>query len=215
MKRIRFALFLPLLHLAIITPSFLIREAKVWKYAPIAQQERDYEQMHPGDTGRLVVEPCYEYRFSNASRVIFATNLPAALLIGTPDGCPRSALELASDGAKLGISVKNEIILRGSLIVLGILAQWWLVGRWLDHQRRQLNRVWLYGVPVAIVTLAGTVMVPTAFFSAESAELVNIISVALALLAWIVLVGMFLASGVAWGFKKIGKQARNVTNSHA
>lgn len=214
MKRIRFALLLPLLHLAIVTPPILIREAKVWQYAPIAQQVQDYGRMHPVDAAGFVAEPCYEYRFSNASRVILVANLPTVFLIGSPDGCPRSALERVLEGAKFGFSVKSMIVLRGSLIVLGVIAQWWLVGRWLDYRRRQLNRLRRWVVPVAIITVAAAVMVPTALLSGEIADVVNGVSGMLALLSWIVLVGMFVASGVAWGFKKIGRQDGNVTNSH-
>lgn len=193
----------------------LIREAKVWQYAPIAQQVQDYERMQPVDAAGFVAEPCYEYRFSNASRVILVANLPTVFLIGTPDGCPRSALERALEGAKFGFSVKSRIVLRGGLILIGVIAQWWLIGRWLDHRRPQQTRMLRWGVPVAVITVAGAVMVPTAFFSGESAYLVNAASGALALLAWIVMAGMFLASGVAWGIKKIGKQDPNVTHSRA
>jgi hypothetical protein len=195
-------------------PSLLIREAAVWKYMPIAQQEQDFERLHPDAPG-LPVEPCYEYRASNASRIVIAVNLPSAFLIGTPDGCPRSALLRASERAKLDVTAKNKTVLFGTLIVFGIVGQWWLVGRWIDQRRSLLKPMWRWIVPVVMITAAGVVMVPTAFLSGEVAEFISVISGMFALLAWIFLIIMFLAYGIGWGIRKIGKQDRTLTNSRA
>jgi hypothetical protein len=89
----------------------LIQGRLAWRYAPIAQRALDYDRMHSVDNApNALFEPCYEYRFSNASRIIFIVNLPAAILIGTPDGCPQSLLGRALQEVRYRPPIKTGII---------------------------------------------------------------------------------------------------------
>lgn len=96
MTRIRYALLLPLLHLAIVSAPMFYEESKVWRYVPKAQMWKDFEERHPAPAteGRLMID-CYEYRMPSGSRLILAADLPVALLIGTSaNGCGLGAVRL-------------------------------------------------------------------------------------------------------------------------
>ena len=179
----------------------------MWRYIPTAQATEDWEQNwekdHPGESEGMATRPCYEYRFSNAARLIFAADLPTAILMGSPQGCPESALGLALTGVKPRVRVRTGAILLANFIVLGILAQWWLIGRWLDYLRTQSKprRRWI--IPIAVITVGAMVMVPTAFGQQGAAEFVNILSGMIVLLAWIVLIVMFVVVGTASVIKRI------------
>jgi hypothetical protein len=87
-KSIRFALFLPLLHLGILAAPMFHEERQVWSFIPLLQAWHDGQWAHPEfASAGMPVSPCYEYRFSNAARLIFTVNLPTAVLIGSPRGC--------------------------------------------------------------------------------------------------------------------------------
>jgi hypothetical protein len=194
-------------------------ERQVWSYLSIAQAAEDWEQKwheeHPGTPEGMAIPPCYEYRFSNAARLMFLVDLPAALLIGLPHGCPQSVLALATGALKPRtpvISVRTGAILSAILIVLAICVQWWLIGQWLDRRRKQLKPIRLSILPVAVITACGIVMLPTVFSSGLSAaEWVNIFSGMLGILAWLLLLVGFAVVGIQWLVRKLLRQSAPVT----
>lgn len=216
-RSVRFALLLPLLHLSILAAPLFREERQVWRYIPILQAWQDEEKAHPDfGSGGMPALPCYEYRFSNAARLIFIVNLPTALLIGSPQGCPQSLLALATGGLKPPtpvMSVRTGVILTATLIVLGICLQWWLIGRWLDRRRAQLKSVRVSILPTAVITLCGILMLPTIFFRGRSvAELVNIFSGMFALLAWLALLVAFTVAGTKWLIGKLRRNSASVSS---
>lgn len=47
MKSIRLALWLPLIHLAIMAPLIALEEAREWKFTPHLQAAEDFLRTHP------------------------------------------------------------------------------------------------------------------------------------------------------------------------
>lgn len=101
------------------------------------------------------------------------------------------------------VRVKASVILVEALIVLGIFVQWLLVGSWLDKRNEQSKPTRRWVVLIAVITVGGFVMALTAFGQRGEAELVNIYSAMITLLAWIVLIVMFVAGWVASVIRKI------------
>ena len=197
MRRIRYALLLPLMHLGIAGPPMFHQESTVWRYVPQAQELEDFEAKYPApEGGGVPVEPCYEYRFSSATRTIVAANLPTALLVGaSADGCASPAARLIPNRVKYQLSVKTWVIALETLIVLGIIVQWWLVGGWLDQRYTQSKPTRRWIIPVTVITVGAVVMASTAFGHGSVAEPVNIFAAMITLLAWIVLIVMFAVAG--------------------
>jgi hypothetical protein len=180
-------------------------ESKVWRYVPKAQMWKDFEERHPAPAteGRLMID-CYEYRMPSGSRLILAADLPVALLIGTSaNGCGLGAVRLVPSKLMYHVRVKASVILVEALIVLGIFVQWLLVGSWLDKRNEQSKPTRRWVVLIAVITVGGFVMALTAFGQRGEAELVNIYSAMITLLAWIVLIVMFVAGWVASVIRKI------------
>jgi len=174
------------------------QEARVWRYAATAQAGENFEKQHPTPTSGDAVWwwDCYEYRPSAASRLMFAVDLPTAILIGTSAyECAQGAVRPIMNKLRYHMRVKSRIILIECLLVLGILVQWWLVGRWLDRVCRGSwpTRRWI--MPIAITTTCGILMIPAVFMGGRVAELVEICAEMIALLAWVVLLVMFTVVG--------------------
>jgi len=211
-RRIRFALLLPLLHLGILAAPMFREESRVWQYVPQAQSNEDWERKwegeHPGTSEGMATPPCYEYRFSNADRLIFAIDTPVSSVLGVSgDGCPESLLRPTIEKLNYRLPVRSRVILAETLIVLGVWMQWWLIGRWLDRKRTQLRPIRLSIVPAAVITMCGIIMLPTTFFRGPStAELVNIFSGMLALLAWLVLLVAIATVGTKWLASKFRRE---------
>ena len=211
MQRIRYALLLPLMHLGIAGPPMFHQESTVWRYAPQAQELGDFEAKYPApEGGGAPFEPCYEYRFSSATRTIVAANLPTALLVGaSADGCASPTARLIPNRLKYHLGVKTWVIALETLIVVGILVQWWLVGGWLDRQYAQSKPTRRWIIPIAVITIGAMAMASTAFGQGEIIELVNYFAGMIALMAWVVLIVMFAIVGTAWVIKKNRPQAPN------
>jgi len=186
-------------------------ESTVWQYAPRAQEFEDFEAKHPAtEGGGVPFEPCYEYRFSSATRTIVAANLPTALLVGaSADGCASPTARLIPNRLKYQLGVKTWVIALETLIVLGILVQWWLVGGWLDQRFTQSKPTLRWIAPIAVITVGAIVMASTAFGQGEIVELVNYFAGMIALLAWIVLIVMFAVAGTAWVVRRTRHCAPN------
>jgi len=203
--KIRYGLILPLLHLAIAAPPMFHHEYQGWRFIPQAQAAEDFDKEHPGPVrAGMPWDPCYEYRMPSDSRVIFAADFPAALLIGSSaDGCALGAIRLIPNRLKYYGRVKSRVILIDCLLALGIFVQWWLVGSWLDQRYKQSKPTRRWVMPIAIITVGAIAMAPTAFGQRGVVELVNIFAGMIALLAWIILIIMFIVAGTAWVIRKI------------
>jgi hypothetical protein len=142
--------------------------------------------------------------FRLASRLILTADLQVALLIGSSaDECAANAYRPILKRLKYYVRVKIRVIVVDCLLVLGILVQWWLVGSWLDRVPRQVRPLRRWIIPIAVITAGALVMAPTAFGQRGVAELVNISSGKIALLAWIVLIVMFIIVGSARVIRRI------------
>lgn len=149
------------------------------------------------------MNPCYEYRVSLAGRMILAANLPTAFLVGySASYCATGAIRPLLNSLRYHVRVRNGVILVECLLVLGIFAQWWLVGRWLDHRRKQMKPLRWWILPVAVITFCACVMAPTAFGHGGVMELVNICLGIMTLLAWVIFFLMFVALGVKGAISK-------------
>jgi hypothetical protein len=212
--KFRYALVLPVLHLAIALPPLFHQELGVWRYIPEAQAIEDFEKAHPPSQSNGVQwDPCYEYRMSSDSRLIFAADLPVAVLIGTSAyGCSLGAVRLVPIRLNLYMRVKSSVILIEALIVLGVFTQWWLIGSWLDRRYNQSKAMRRWIIPIAVITVGGIVMASTAFGQRGVTEYVNIYSAMVTLLAWIVLMVMLIVAGTAWVIRRI-RQAPQPTTS--
>jgi hypothetical protein len=195
--RIRYALALPLLHLAIAAPPMIHQQSEGWRYIPIEQAVEDIDRERPEPArDAMLWNPCYEYRLPSAGRLVLTADFPVALLIGSSaDDCALGAIRLIPNRLKYHVRVKTRVIFIDCLLALGIFVQWWLLGGWLDrlYKRSKPTRRWV--VPIAIITLGAMVMAPTAFGQQGLAELVNILTGMITLLAWIVLIVMFVVVG--------------------
>jgi len=68
--------------------------------------------------------------------------------------------------------LKTRIVLLDSLLVLGIVGQWWLVGLWIDYlrERRRSTRRWI--IPAVAITASGIAGNAVVFGNWRSLELV-------------------------------------------
>ncbi|MGO9777845.1 MAG: hypothetical protein ACLPM3_14780 [Terracidiphilus sp.] len=99
--------------------------------------------------------------------------------------------------------MKTWVIALETLIVLGIIVQWWLVGGWLDQRYTQSKPTRRWIIPIAAITVGAIVMASTAFGQRGVAEPVNIFAALITLLAWIVLIVMFAVVGTAWVIRRM------------
>jgi hypothetical protein len=199
-KRIRYSLLLPLLHLAIAAPPIFRQEVRLWDYLAHAQLSEDYVRDHPVAADNAMqpfMNPCYEYRASAAERLTTAADLPTAFLIGSSAReCAPGATKAILNKFKYRLRVKTRVILISCLMVLGIFFQWLLLGVWLDRVRKHAKAMYWWFTPIAVITLAGMLMAPAAFASTSTAEMIGLPGIVVSLLAWFVLFGMFLVLGV-------------------
>lgn len=206
--KIRYALILPSLHLAIAALPTVHQQSGAWRFIPQTQAAEDFDKAHPNPVASGVPwDPCYEYRLPSGSRLILAADFPVALLVGSPaDECALSAISLIPNGLKYYVRVKTRVILTDCLLVLGIFMQWCWVGGWLDQRYKQSKPTRRWIIPVALITVGAIVMAPTAFGQGGVAEFVNIFAGMITLLAWIVLIVMFSVVGLAWVIRRIRQQ---------
>jgi len=203
--KIRYALILPLLHLAIAAPPVVHHQSEEWQFIPQAQAAEDFDKAHPGPIAAgMPWDPCYEYRLPSAGRLILTADFPVALLVNSSaDECALRTTGLIPNGLKYYVPVKTRVIVTDCLLVLGIIVQWWLVGGWLDerHAQSKPTRQWI--IPVAVITVGAIVMASTAFGQGAAAEIVNYFAGMITLLAWIVLIVMFVVAGTACVLRRI------------
>jgi hypothetical protein len=163
--RIRYALALPLLHLAIAAAPMIHQQSEGWRYIPIEQAVEDLDRERPEPASDAMLwSPCYEYRLPSAGRLIFAADFPVALLIGSSaDDCSLGTIRQVPNRLKYYLRVKTRVVIIDCLQALGIFVQWWLVGGWLDQRYKQSKPTRRWVVPIAIITVGAIVMAPTAF----------------------------------------------------
>ena len=79
--RIRYALALPLLHLAIAAPPMIHQQSEGWRYIPIEQavEDIDRERTEPARDAMLW-SPCYEYRLPSAGPLILTAHFPSGTI---------------------------------------------------------------------------------------------------------------------------------------
>jgi hypothetical protein len=213
--KIRYAVILPLLHLAIAAPPTVHQQLRGWRFIPQTQAAKDFDKAHPQPAAaRMLWDPCYEYRLPSAGRLILTADFPVALLVGSSvDECALSALSLIPNELKYYVRVKTRVILTDCLLALGILAQWWLVGGWLDQRYAQSKPTRRWIIPIAVITAGAIVMASTAFGQGAVAEFVNILAGIITLVAWIVLIAMFAVVGTVWVIRRIRRQASQPMSS--
>jgi hypothetical protein len=209
--KIRYALILPLLHLAIAAPPTVYQQSGGWRFIPQTQAAEDFDKTHPQPAAaRMPWDPCYEYRLPSSGRLILTADFPVALLVGSSvDECALSALSLIPNGMKYHVRVKTRVMLTDCLLVLGIFLQWWLVGGWIDQRYAQSKPTRRWIIPIAVITVGAIVMSSTAFGQESVAEIINTIAGMITLLAWIVLIAMFAVVGAALLSRRIRQQAPN------
>jgi hypothetical protein len=196
LKRIRYAAWLPLVHLAIMAPLIALEEAKGWKYLPVQQRIEDYEKIHPPSPraadSSIGWDPYSEYRPSTAEKAVLTAELPAALLAVWGGHLPgHDSYSESSVGWRRLLrslaSVQTRILILDSLLIVAICAQWWLVGRRLDRFRSAGKQMEWIQVPALVITSAGVLM---ALLSRGTHvwELIAAIAALLALLGWLLLI---------------------------
>ncbi len=197
-KRIRYALLLPVLHLLIVALPMFHRAQMLWDYIPTAQRAEDYEKDHPptGAAGDYSWN-CYEYRVSNTDRVIVAAEFPVAVLVGFDQECwPALVRPILNRLLKFRVRVSSRLILIDCLFLADTLALWFLIGRWLDllNKRTVTMRWWI--VLVAVISGGGIVMVPAVFHGDGLVEHVSILTGMAVVLAWLALLVTFAFVGI-------------------
>jgi hypothetical protein len=201
-KRIHYALLLPVLHLLIVAVPMFRRAQMLRHRIPAVQRAEDYEKDHaPSEALDVYYWPCYEYRMSTADRVMFAAEFPAATLVGFDQECLPGAVRSAFYVLmKYRVRVTTRIVLIDFLFLAGVFAQWLLVGRWLDllNKRSTMTRWWI--IPVAVISGGGIIMIPGFFHGGGPIELVNIFAGMTALLAWLALLATFAIVGIKKGW---------------
>ncbi len=206
MKALRYSLLLPLVHLAISVPVISHEEAIYWRFVPRVQAEEDFEKTAPpiAHSGPMIAwNSCYEYRPSTADKFIFAVEFPAGMLIA-PHGasaCNPTLLRPILQKLKNWIRLKTRIVLLDCLLVLGIVGQWWLVGRWIDRLRECRKHVRRWIVPVATITISAIAVAAAANGNWRSLELGARMLLAITLLAWVALLLMFAAAAIRWALR--------------
>jgi len=185
-KRIRYALLLPALHLLIVAPPIFRRVERLGHYTAKSQAVEDYQTDHPPtDESSDYDWKCYEYRVSTADRLILSAEFPAAVLDWL---------------LKYRVRVSSRIIVIDCLFLAGVSAQWLLIGRWLDllHQRSMTTRWWT--VVVAVISGEGILMAPSVFYGGRWVEHLCILTGMAALLAWLALLLRFAVVGIKKGW---------------
>jgi hypothetical protein len=198
MKRIRYAVWLPLIHLAIMAPLISLEEAKGWKYLPVQQRIEDYDKAHPQKPKlrtdaepQVEWDPYYEYCPSLTVTSIYTVEFPAAFLFRWC-GHPPAAFFMSPSKETwcrlFGfLRVRTRLVILDLLLLLGIYLQWWLVGLRLDALLSQGKRIALIKTLALVITLAGSL---AALLSHGPAilDLIAVFACFLALLGWMVLI---------------------------
>ncbi len=201
-KRIRYALLLPALHLLIVAPPIFRRVERLGHYTAKSQAVEDYQTDHPPtDESSDYDWKCYEYRVSTADRLILSAEFPAAVLVGYDQECSPAAVRSILDWLlKYRVRVSSRIIVIDCLFLAGVSAQWLLIGRWLDllHQRSMTTRWWT--VVVAVISGEGILMAPSVFYGGRWVEHLCILTGMAALLAWLALLLRFAVVGIKKGW---------------
>ncbi len=176
-KAFRYGLLLPFIHLAVSLPVIYYEESLIWRQIPRIQAAEDFEKTAPPPISHLgpVIgwDPCYEYRASNADRLILLVEFPAGMLI-PPHGacaCNPTLLRPMLQELKRWVRLKTRIVLLDCLLTLGI--------------------------PVAVITTSG-IIVASAYESRGSLEVVAIILSLIAILAWLSLLLMAGVVAAKW-----------------
>ncbi len=195
---------MPVLHLGIAGLPIVHEESRVWKDLPHIQRSEEIDDKYPVPTGAMWIDPCYEYRPSMDARTIMAADLPTAILFGFSAGeCSRGLSQFWFKNLHQRVELKTRVVVLEGLIALAIFVQWLLIGHWLDQGRKLGKRMRRWVVPIAIITIAATLMVPTTFFSWQSLRSANELLSLCAFLSWLALGVMLFGSFVSWGARKI------------
>ena len=207
--KIRYALALPLLHLAIAAPPTIHQQSREWRFIPEMQAAEDFDKSQPKHrTSGMPWDACYEYRLPSDGRVLISADFPVAVLIGLPaDECAFSAISLIPNRLKYYIRLKTRVLFVDGLLALGIFVQWWLIGAWLDQRFTRSKPAGRWFIPVAVITIGAIVMALTAFGQQGVAEILNYCAGMITLLAWIVLVVMLAAVGTRSVIRGIRREA--------
>ena len=213
MKTIRYAVWLPLVHLAIMTPLISLEEARSWKFTAQQQAAEDDLRAHPpkpkspqNAESQIGWDPYYEYRPPISVNAIYTVELPAAFLIrwcGHPPGTYTFSPPYNETWCRLfGLArVRTRIVFLDSLLLAAIYAQWWLVGWRLDRLHLQGKPTRLIYIPALVITIAGGL---GALFSRapDILELIAVLACFLALLSWLMLIATAATAVCRMGVKR-------------
>jgi hypothetical protein len=182
---------LPLIHLALAGVLISNQESQDWSY--VRWWNGDKEVLNPSRYSGWDIE----YRPPIEVKAMMGAELPADVLVGWYRHPPgrNALLQLTLVRFTQDISVKPRIIGLDCLFILTICLQWWALGRWIDSRgSRNKQRRWV--IPAAVITLAEGVA--AAFSHAEGLpDLIASLAVILALIAWLVLLGMLVFAGIS------------------
>lgn len=162
MRTFRYAILLPCVHLILAAPLCYRQQRKRWQNwqnIPRVQTQADREKASTDPTNGRVADnawgwdPCYEYRPSAATRLLYTVEFPAALIVGYEDCSPGILEPLLRKSTS--VRIKSRLLLVGLFLALGIGVQWWLIGTWLDHLGKTRKSIRGWGIPPVIITLAG------------------------------------------------------------
>jgi len=187
MKRLRYSLLLPLIHLLLSTLLIYPRQQQVWPHLKSVPPIDETEPTRSDQEG-FWPNPCYEYRPSVADRFAIGIELPAGLPLGL-DGSFRACNHglMAPLFRKLRMGAKTGTIFLDFILTCIIVAQWWLVGWRIDSLHKGAKSASLWLVPAVIISGAGCVMVPAGFGVSGLFELVAFFASAIAFFGWIFL----------------------------
>ncbi len=212
MKALRYSLLLPLIHLAIAIPLIYREESRNWaaethliqtldaieRAAEVARSGPAPSQ--PSASPRVGWDPIsFDYRPTISVKAIYTVEWPAGMLVGwymhPPSLYFGGALQYMLPRLVKRLEGGARIVLLDCVLLLAIWAQWWLVGCQLDRLQRQRQKMRVWALPVAVITVGGIVM---AVLSRSSGtwELIAILSGLLGFFAWLALLLMFAVTAV-------------------
>lgn len=185
MKRLRYSLLLPLLHLFLSALLIYPQQHEIWPYLKNTPPVDEPELSKPKQEG-FGPMPCYEYRPSIADRFAFFVELPVGLPLGL-DGSFRSCNHglMAQPFRKLRMGAKTGTMFLDLVLACTIAGQWLLIGWKIDSLHKRIKSTWIWLVPAMIISIAGCLMVPAGLGAKGALELIALLASIVAFFTWI------------------------------
>jgi hypothetical protein len=163
MKAFCYAVWLPLVHIVLMSPLIVLEEVKGWKLTSLVQRMEDYERPQPPGppvTGSVGWPTESEYRPPTSVKAIYTAELPAALLVLWCGHVPGHTLAPPFNEPMLArfIRVRPRIVILDSLLLAAVYIQWWSIGWRLDRLRPERKRATWFHISAMVITASGAVM---------------------------------------------------------